>query len=51
MKTAEELHDNIHALVIDLVNRRYYENEVGYFPTYVENLDKAIESLVTLLRP
>lgn len=51
MKSAEEFHSAIASLANDVQERLDYETEVGYFPTYVENLRALLAQLELHLRP
>jgi hypothetical protein len=51
MKTAEEFVTAIACLAKDTQDILDYEREVGYFPTYVENLQNLLVTLEQMLRP
>ena len=51
MQTPEQFHSAIASLAKDTKERLDYEREVGYFPTYVENLENLLATLLHMLRP
>lgn len=51
MKTSEEFITAIANLAKDTQDILDYEREVGYYPTYVENLSNLLVTLEDMLRP